>query len=137
MNEKYFDVSNIRLNEDGVVELSDNELRRISNELPAGGGLFETMNDFLCDAGMNPFMCDQNSNGLICVNGGGSNVGCSNQANCGGGGNGISCSNDIGCREGANLTQCSNAASCERGNNLSCTNTFQSGCAGSTNGTCK
>ena len=122
MTKKYFDISGIKLDATGRVELPDSSLPTLVQEAGLAGGsnygpcYLTDASDF-CGAATNPA--------------------CSNPNNCRGDTNTLSCSNGFQCSEAANGFTCTNDVSCQAGANFhTCTNTFVTGCAGSSNLTC-
>lgn len=131
MKKQYFDVSNIWLDDTGIVEIPDGDLKKISDAMTAGGRDEWLINPIQCT--LNDFGCGD-TNGLFCIGGGTNNPSCSNEANCGNGSNTLSCTNSIGCNTTSNNDFCANGASCLTTQNDKCSNAFASGCSGSQNG---
>lgn len=117
----FFDVSGIKLDATGRVELPDASLPVLREVRSVAGG----MNFDSCDI--------IQINGNYCDGWKTNESGCSNQANCGGDRNPLTCSNEMGCRQGENGTNCNNDLSCQESTNRLCSNAFTSGCSGSTN----
>ena len=114
MNGDRYDVTTVRLSDDGAVELSDPDLleleRTLRQPVAIAGGSDET--------------CGGYTNTPTCAN-----------DLCGGVSDYL-CANSIDCSNQTNANNCTNEANCNGSTNTGCTNGYASGCLG-TNGGCQ
>ena len=123
MTKTYFDITGIKLDATGRVELADADLPELVNN----GGLVGGNTNF-------DEMCQITPTNPWCF---ATNPSCNNENNCQGDTNTLTCSNGFLCKDGANGYSCSNQVGCQSTVNAhACTNTFGAGCSGSSNLNC-